>query len=162
MQPSTSIRIPGRPESRRQRGFTLIELMVVVAVIAILAGVAVPSYTEYLRRGQVTEASTLMSDFRIKMEQSFQDNRNYGNGNCGMQNAVAPGWSMFPAAKYFSYTCVLQNGGQGYLVTATGVATTRAKGHVYTMDQADLRRTTQFKGTAVNANCWLTKDSTCN
>ncbi|KQW02671.1 fimbrial assembly protein [Rhizobacter sp. Root1221] len=61
----------------RQRGFTLIEVMIVVAIIAILASIAIPSYRDYIIRGQLTEATTALSGYRAKMERHFQDNRDY-------------------------------------------------------------------------------------
>ena len=57
---------PGTPA----RGFTLIEVMIVVAIVAILATIAMPSYRDYLRRGQVPEAMTYLSDYRVKLEQA--------------------------------------------------------------------------------------------
>ena len=153
------------PRAAAHRGFTLIEVMIVVAIVAILAGVALPSYFDYVRRGQLPEAQAALSDFRVKMEQYYQDNRNYGGANCA--DVGPPSWSAgngtlnYGAAKYFSYGCALSGGGQGYTVTATG-SSGRAIGHVYTINDANLRRTTWFKGTASTASCWLTKGSCDN
>jgi type IV pilus assembly protein PilE len=60
---------------RQNTGFTLIEVMIVIAIIAILAGVAMPSYVDYLRRGRIPDATATLSTLQVKMEQWFQDNR---------------------------------------------------------------------------------------
>jgi len=147
---------------RRALGFTLIEVMIVVAIVAILAGIAVPAYSEYIRRGQLPEAFAFLSDYRVKMEQFYQDNRNYGTGNCGVTaGGVAASWSGFTGAQNFGFACVLTNGGQGYTITATGNAGSRSAGHQFTIDQNNLRQTLQFKGAAVAANCWLVKTTVC-
>ena len=70
---------------RRVRGFTLIELMVTVAIAAILASVAIPMYRDYVIRSRIIDATSKLSDFRVRMEQYFMDNRTYANGaNCGI------------------------------------------------------------------------------
>ncbi|HEY6721273.1 MAG TPA: type IV pilin protein, partial [Burkholderiales bacterium] len=61
----------------QQRGFTLIELMIVVAVIAILAGIAYPSYTSYVRRGNRSAAEQLMLTISNREEQYLLDARQY-------------------------------------------------------------------------------------
>src|SRR5262245_7477408 len=65
---------------RKQGGFTLIEVMIVVTIIAILAAVAIPNYSDYVTRGRVVEAIAGLGDARTKMEQFFQDNRTYPTG----------------------------------------------------------------------------------
>ena len=62
---------------RTQHGFTLIELMITVAIIAILSAIAIPQYSEYVMRSRITEATMTLSDQRLKMERFFQDNRSF-------------------------------------------------------------------------------------
>ena len=56
---------------KTQKGFTLIELMIVVAIIGILAAVAIPAYTDYLKRGKVSEAMQLLGGLKTPMEEYF-------------------------------------------------------------------------------------------
>ncbi len=60
-----------------QRGFTLIELMIVVVIIAILATIAVASYKRFSRRARVQEAIAFLGDVRIKQESYFQTYHRY-------------------------------------------------------------------------------------
>jgi prepilin-type N-terminal cleavage/methylation domain-containing protein len=62
---------------RRPRGFTLIEVMITVAIVGILSAVAYPSYRDYVLRGQLVDATNGLSNFRAEMERHFQDNRSY-------------------------------------------------------------------------------------
>lgn len=144
-------------------GFTLIELMITVAIIGILASVALPSYQDYVRRGQVTEAATFLSDYRVKMEQYYQDHRNYGptGGTVCASGTPAPAWNTFaPGAKYFTFACVTSDSGQGYTITATGSAAS-AEGHVYTVNHNNVQSTTTFKGSTSGKACWLITGSEC-
>jgi type IV pilus assembly protein PilA len=54
-----------------QKGFTLIELMIVVAIIAILAAIAIPAYQNYLIRSQVTEGVTLMDGAKVAQQEFY-------------------------------------------------------------------------------------------
>jgi type IV pilus assembly protein PilE len=142
----------------RTKGFTLIELLVVVAIIGILAAVAIPAYNDYVLRGKITEATSNLSDLRARLEQYFQDNRNYGS------TASACGIAM-PATQMFSYSCNWGAVGtnQGFTITATGSANQGMTGFVYTIDQSNVRATT---GTGpwgqTSASCWVRrKDGSC-
>lgn len=144
----------------RARGFTLIEVMITVAIVAILAGVALPAYREYVRRGQLPEAFAALSDFRVKMEQYYQDNRNYGVNACA-GGAAGPSWAAFAAGKRFTFGCVVLDGGQGYRVTATGASGSATEGQVYTIDHNNIQQTTKFKGAGVSKACWLSRGNEC-
>ena len=130
------------------RGFTLIELMIVVGIISIIAAIAIPSYNDYVRRSQLTEAFNNLAAYRVKMEQYYQDNRSYANGAvCG---------AALPAAadsKYFGYACALDTtggaaAGQSYTFTATGVAASSVLGFSYTINEKNV------KATAAMAPAW--------
>ena len=82
-----------------QTGFTLIELMIVVAIVAILSAVAVPAYSSYSMRGKIPDATSNLAALRVSMEQFYQDNRNYGT-------APACGVTAMPVSSYFTFSCV--------------------------------------------------------
>jgi type IV pilus assembly protein PilA len=57
----------------KQEGFTLIELMIVVAIIGILAAVAIPAYQDYIKKSKVSEASTLFDGFKTEVMNYYSD-----------------------------------------------------------------------------------------
>lgn len=148
-------------------GFTLIELMITVAIVAILAAVVVPNYSDYVRRSNLSEAFANMADLRVKLDQFYQNNRNYGTegkatpcGHDGTGNRVD-----FALAGRFTYTCALtgvdpDDANEAYVITATGNSGS-ASGHTFALDSNNARTTTSFKGNSVNKACWLAKGDEC-
>lgn len=143
----------------KQFGFTLIELMITVAVVAILAAIALPSYTSYIARGKITDGLASLADYRVRMEQYFQDNRNYGaaNGNCPVA---------LPTSSYFTFSCTTGSTTPtaSYTVTATSVAGALgvAPGdYTYTLNEINAKSTTKFKGASVTTSCWVIRGGEC-
>lgn len=146
----------------RATGFTLIEVMIVVAIVAILASVALPAYNDYVRRGAMQEAFTNLAQFRIRLEQYYQDNRRYAPAAdataCGAAAATALTSAEIGDAKYFDYTCEPSDSAQAYLLTATGKGI--ASGFTYTLNERGAKATTEFKGAATTGvACWALKST---
>jgi type IV pilus assembly protein PilE len=129
---------------KTNRGFTLIELMVTIAIVAILAAVALPNYSDYLRRGRVPEATSALADMRVKMELAFQDNRTY---------VGAPVCAALPTSKYFTFACNPAPTATTYTAVATGIGP--MTGFTFTINQANARSTT-----VTPATTWVTSDTT--
>ena len=149
----TACNTPRTLPRHTSQGFTLIEVMITVAIIGILAAVALPSYTDYVRRGKLQEAFAEMATARVKLEQYYQDYRGYGTAGASCNTDAA-----LPAStKYFDYTCTVGATNQTYAITAEGKAD--IDGYDFTLNQANAQGTTNFKGVAVNKTCWITKAS---
>ena len=147
--------LPGCPDMKHSnafngRGFTLIELVIVMAIIGILAAIAVPGYSQYVVRGRLTEATGTLSAYRLRMEQAYQDNGNYGAGACSLP---------MTSTTTFAYTCAVTNGGQGFTARATGQGT--VSGYSFSIDEQGVRQTLAFPGVGT-ANCWMIRAGSCS
>lgn len=131
------------------RGFTLIEILTVVAIVGLLAAVAYPSYVQHLVRGHLAAAASELDARRATMEQYFLSNHTYADGPCASGATV----------ERFTLTC--SSTASAYTVTATGSGI--AEGFVYTIDQHGTQRTTGLPsrwGSVPDAGsypCWINR-----
>ena len=147
----------------RQSGFTLIEIMIVVAIVAILSMVAYPSYRDYIMRGNIPSGTSALATKQVQMEQWFQDRRSYVGGDVAGGIGQNLGCVADTTGKYFDTSCL---GGDAptapptntYRISAIGKGT--MAGFTYTINQSGQRTTAAVPaGWAVPApnTCWVTK-----
>ncbi len=141
-------------QRNRPHGFTLIELMIAVAIVAILAMIAVPSYSAYITRGQLADATTGLATMRAQMERHYQDNRTYATvGSFTTPCAGAAGTRTFG---HFVVSCSGTPDATTFTLQAAGSGPVSA--FTFTIDQADVRNTTAAAtGWNTCAGKWLTK-----
>ena len=124
---------------KASNGFTLIELMVAVAIVAILAAIALPAYQDYVRRGIIQDGTSALAQGRIAMEQWFQDNRTYVGATCPTNT------------KYFTFSGCTTATATTYTITATGQGA--VTGFNYTINQNNVRASTTSWGNGTT--CWI-------
>ena len=129
------------------RGFTLIEIMIVVAIVGILAAVAVPAYTDYVKRAKIADATSNLSTKRVQMEQFFQDNRTYvGATACNDTPSVS---------QNFDFSCTTAT---ATAFTLQALGKSGMTGFTYTIDQTGAKKTTAVpSGWTSSTTCWVTK-----
>ncbi len=136
------------------RGFTLVELMIAVAIIAIITAVALPAYNEYVTRSRLTEAFSSMATAAAAAEQywSNQTPRTYVNFNASRS------WPQNTAN--FSYALAADP--STFTITATGQGA--VSGFVFTIDQNNTRRTAAVGSgwSMPSGDCWVSgKSGSC-
>ena len=115
----------GWNRDRGERGFTLIELMIVVAIVGILAAIAIPVYTNYVAKAQFAEASSLASGVKTAVADAYQSRETLD----GLDNGV----NSIPAAEDISGHYVSRVDVEDGVITATFGADSALDGHTMTL-----------------------------
>jgi len=142
-----------------QQGFTLLELMIALAVIAILATIAMPYYFDYIQRSRIIEATTTLGDLRSQMEKFYMDNRTYvSGGNCAVNAAMAA--HNGDASSKFNVKPAVACTATTYTLEADGIGP--MAGFTYTINQQNAKATPATPWGPTSLTCWISrKDGTC-
>jgi type IV pilus assembly protein PilE len=130
----------------KQEGFTLIELMIVVAIVGILAAIAYPSYQEQVQKTRRADAQADLMELSSFMERFFTENNRYDQGTDG--NAIALPFASSPQAGTVFYALTLVSGATTYTLTADPAGTPQAA------DRCGTMTLTQTGVKTPVANCW--------
>lgn len=132
---------------RNSEGFSLVELMIVVVIIGILTSIAYPSYEDYVLKGRIAEATSILSSKRARIEQYFQDNRTYtGAPECANDSS---------SGQFFDFSCTTETD-TAFTLEAAGKGVMSE--FTYTLDQSGARSSsTTHAGWSGSATCWVTK-----
>ena len=145
----------------RRGGFTLIEVMITIAIIGILTAIALPAYRNYIIRGKLVAGTNALANMRAQMEQYYQDNRTYATVSAPsivtpcVANAVTANNS-----NPFNVGCSAASDAPTsttYTLRATGTGV--VAGSVYTIDQGNNMTTagfpTSWGSVPPNNGCWI-------
>lgn len=147
---------------KRLDGFTLVEMMIVVVIIAILAGIAYPSYTRYVAQTRRADAQIALTQTAARLEKFFTQCNRY-TANLGGTFDNCTGLGVNPNSPDGHYTLAIAAGPTGdiatsFVVTATPVGTQLAQDgsrcRTLSLDSQGIKSATGSEGGPTGGTCW--------
>jgi type IV pilus assembly protein PilE len=139
-------------QRKKNEGFSLIELMIVVAVAAILVAIAYPSYRDYVLRTNRSSAESAMYDIAQHLERCYTQFQTYANGSCPTGTMLTTQQNL---ASNFNLALTTQSNTQYTIqASAIGSQTDDTNCQVLTLNQAGVKSATDGGGNDTTATCW--------
>lgn len=109
---------------KRASGFTLIELMIVIAILGIITAIAIPAYTGYITSARMSEAKSNIAALKLAQEEYFLENNGYFDGtSASLLNTNSDGlWTVAGGDGGINFSYNVSTTSTGYVVTATGTS----------------------------------------
>jgi len=109
---------------QKTTGFTLVELMIVIAILGIVSAIAIPAYTGYIETARMTEAKNNIAALKLAEEEFFLENNQYfydtSDSNTNLATASQGLWSASAGDSGVDFTYTVSGSGNSYSITATG------------------------------------------
>lgn len=135
-----------RKKPYKHNGFTLIELMVTIAIVAILSAIALPSYQNYIKRTNIKAAQTDLISLSLVFENYYQRNLSYPNQDYTnttelMALNAFPQWSA-SKTEIFDFSSNQVDHGKGYVLIATAKSSSNLNGCILKITNTNSRTAT--------------------
>jgi type IV pilus assembly protein PilE len=149
---------------KQQTGFTLIEILIIMAILGVIVAVAYPNYTEQMKKSRRAEAKVALVELVQMQESAFSDNNAYASAlNTGGLLCATRGTCLLDNSELYTpkknYILTISNAtARGYTITAT-ISTTGqqqddAQCRTFSINQKNQRTAANASGTDTTAHCW--------
>lgn len=145
---------------KTKAGFSLIEILITVAIVGILAGIAYPSYMEQVRKSTRSDAKVVLSDVAQRMQRCFTAHSTYqpATGTCDVIDKVTSAGITSPEGFYIVKLASADHAAATYILKGTPVSTKRQAQDLqcatFTLDQAGVRKAYNNNNTETTDTCW--------